>query len=193
MHRVLHVLIPQYRSILHDAYIWYTHCALGHSNNLIFMFDTRSARLDNSRCSLTDETEKSLGHIHILIEKRLRSWQIAFRSYVTWKLSPTERYMQQCSEGKGPKTLNRLGFWFPAGSASLCLQTFDDKWPSVHLRWEFFHRNTVIDSFFTKRLNRKKFLPDSTAYQTEPAAKDICRHCHNCHCLHWLIHEQYVV
>lgn len=145
-------------------------------------------------CTLTDETCKSSGHIHMLIKKGLNSWQIAFGPYVTWKLCLTRTLMDRDIQTKErAKTLNGLGFWFLAGSASLCLQTFDDKWPSTHLKWESSQRNAVIDSFFTKRLNRKEFPPDRTADQTEASAKDICSRCQNCHCLLWLIHEQYVV
>lgn len=77
--------------------------------------------------------------------------------------------------------------------SSLCFKTFDDKWPTTHLKWESSQRNAIIDSFFTKQLNRKKFPPDRTADQTQSPAKDICSRHHNCHCCLWLIHEQYVV
>lgn len=138
-------------------------------------------RMEDRGCccsfSLTDETGKSSGHIHMLIEKGLSSWQIAFGPYVTWKLWLTHFFMDRDIHTNALKeraqTLNQLGFWFLAGSASLCLQTFDDKWPSTHLKWESSQRNVVIDSFFTKRLNRKKFPLDRTADQTEPAAKDV--------------------
>lgn len=144
--------------------------------------------------SLTDETGKSPGHIHMLIEKGLSSWQIAFGTYVTWKLWPTRTVVDRDVRTfkKRAETLNRFGFWFLAGSASPCLQTLDDKWPSSHLKWESSQRNVVIDSFFIQRLNRKKFPADRTADQTEPPAKDIASRRHNCHCLLWLIHEQYV-
>lgn len=138
-------------------------------------------RMEDRGCccsfSLTDETGKSSGHIHMLIEKGLSSWQIAFGPYVTWKLWLTHFFMDRDIHTNALKeraqTLNQLGFWFLAGSASLCLQTFDDKRPSTHLKWESSQRNVVIDSFFTKRLNRKKFPLDRTADQTEPAAKDV--------------------
>lgn len=123
------------------------------------------------------------------------SRQIAFRPYVTWKLGISHTLMDRDIHTwkERAKTLNRLDFWFLAGSASFCLQTFDDKWPSTHLKWESSQRNAVIVSFFTKQLKRKKFPPDRTADQTEPPAKDICSRRHNCHCFRWLIHEQYVV
>lgn len=89
-------------------------------------------------CSLTDETGKSSGHIHMLIEKGLSSWQIAYRPYVTVCLSHMlmGRDIHTNTLKERAKALNRLGFWFPAGSASLCLQTFGDKWPYTHIKWE---------------------------------------------------------
>lgn len=143
---------------------------------------------------------KQLSHQDIFIcwqRNGLSSWQIAFGPYVTWKLQLThallDRDIHTNTLKQRAKTLNRLAFWFLAGSAILRLQTFDDKWPSTHLKWKSSQRIVVIDSFFTKRLNRKKFPPDRTADQTKPPAKDIRSHRHNCHCLRWLIHEQYVV
>lgn len=110
----------------------------------------------------------------------------------------TERYLEAMShthrrrqththsrlEGRG---LNFKSVWFLAGSAGPCLQTFDDKWPCVHLKWESSQRNAVIDSFFTKRLKRTKFPPDRTADQTELSAKDIrSDNCPRCLCSQYM-------
>lgn len=159
-------------------------------------------RLEDRGCccsySLTDETVQSSGHIHMLIEERAQFMANCLRSIRYLEATAhthtiMDRDIHSNTLKETAKTLNRLAFWFLAGSASLRLQTFDDKWPSTHLKWESSQRIAVIDSFFTKRLNRKKFPPDRTADQTEPPAKDICSRRHNCHRLRWLIHEQYVV
>lgn len=124
------------------------------------------SRLQDSNCHcLTDETGKSSGHIHMLIQDGLSSWLFAFGAYITWMVHLTCTHINRnihthtlCVKGKGQNfKLVRLLISCRVSKA-VTPKLWDDKWPSTHLKWESSWRNPVIDSFFTKWLNREFLL-----------------------------------